>query len=965
MHRSLFKALVSSITLAVALTCCMSAETAWTHQASDITPEPSAHFGTLENGLRYVILPNAEPPGRVSLRLHVGSGSLDEAEDQRGLAHFLEHMVFNGSRNFPNVEELIPQMQRLGIAFGAHANAYTSFDETVYMLDLPNVEAETLDLTFTVMRDFADGALLSAEEIDKERGVVIAELKSRDSVQMRLMEQRFKFMMPDFLAAERLPIGLEEVIGEASRERFVDYYTENYISKNMTLVVVGDIEVAAMEQRIIGSFGSIESAKESKESLDLGPLPSGFDFRVGVFSDKEVGQDSLSLSFLRPYTPEPDTVENRNKYLPLEVAYAILDRRFEILSKAKGSPISGGSAGYSLWLEAIDSHSVGVTPEEGKWRESVAVLEQELRRAVTYGFTQAEIDEIKANQINGLEEAVKRAPTRESPALATGIVNSVNDSYVFNHPAESLRIYQAGEALITPEACHAALKAAWSEADLNLILTTKVETETTRSQLATLYQESQSVELTPPAETEAQVFAYTDFGKPGEVVHQTVVEDLDFTQLTLSNNIRVNLKQTNFQKNSVSLTARFGSGKLSQPKTKTGLEMLASAYINAGGLGAHSSDELQRILAGKNVGYSFGIADDAFVIAGATTPDDLELQLQLMCAGLTDPGYRDEALRQFHKQIPALENQLKHTLSGAASDMQTWLHGNDGRFATIDPDQLIGYTQADVSAWLTDEMNSGFMELSIVGDFDTETATAVLLKTFGALPTRDAQPEALGDARIITQPNFPAERTFSYDSKIDKAVAMVTWKGHIEATDVQQLRRMNVLASIVRDRLRKKLREELGSTYSPSAGFSANMVFNTALFSTTSVATRDEVNTIQQHMLEIIDALTTEGISEDEFNRAIEPVKTQLSLSLRQNGYWLNTVLSQAHRYPFQLDWARGRDADYDSIEVKELEALAQRYLTADNAAIISLLPENSDADEAQASESADLEASNTTSKKV
>jgi zinc protease len=939
MHRHLLKALFSSIALSLALTCYASAKTNWTHQASDIAPDPAMHFGALENGLRYVILPNAEPPGRVSLRLHVGSGSLDEAEDQRGLAHFLEHMVFNGSRNFPNVEELIPQMQRLGIAFGAHANAYTSFDETVYMLDLPNVDADTLDLTFTVMRDFADGALLSAEEIDNERGVVIAELKSRDSVQMRLMEQRFKFMMPDFLAAERLPIGLEEVIRNAAREPFVNYYTDNYISTNMTFIVVGDIEVAEMEQRIIASFGSVAAAQAPKAPLDLGPLPSGFGFRVGVFSDEEVAQDSLSLSFLRPYTHELDTVENRNKYLPLEIAYAMLNRRFQILSKAEGSPISGGSGGYSLWLKAIDSHSVGVTPEAGKWREAVAVLEQEIRRAVTYGFTQAEVDEIKAYQINALEEAVKRTATRESPGLATGIVNSVNDAVVFNHPEESLRIYREGEALITPEASHAALKGAWADTDLNLILTTKAETETTRNELEALYLASQAVEITPPAETEAQEFAYTDFGEAGTVNTQTEVEDLDFIQLTLSNNIRVNLKQTDFQKNSVSLTARFGTGKLSQPKAKTGLEMLASAYINAGGLGAHSSDELQRILAGKNVGYSFGIADDAFVFAGATTPDDLELQLQLMCAGLTDPGYRDEALRQFHKQIPALENQLKHTLSGAAADMQAWLHGNDGRFATIDPEQLIGYTHADVRAWLSDEMDHGYLELSIVGDFDPEATIPRLLETFGALPKRDMQPVELAEASVIKQPDFPAERTFNYDSKIDKAVAIVTWKAHVEATDVKQLRRMNVLGSIVRDRLRKKLREELGSAYSPSASFSANMVFNTAFFSTTSVATRDEVPTIQRHMLEIIDALTAEGISEDEFNRAIEPVKTQLSLSLRQNSYWLNTVLSQAHSHPYKLDWARERDADYDSINVEEIEALAQRYLTTENAAIIELLP--------------------------
>lgn len=939
--RKLFIKLSLCLCLCASLSISATAASSWAHSTSDITVDSAARFGGLDNGLRYVILPNSEPPDRISLRLHVGSGSLDEADDQRGLAHFLEHMVFNGSRHFPNVEELIPQMQRLGIAFGAHANAYTSFDETVYMLDLPNTEIETLDLTFTVMRDFADGALLSAEEIEKERGVVIAELKSRDSVQMRLMEQRFKFMMPDFLAAERLPIGLEGVINHATRERFVDYYQHNYIPQNMTFVVVGDIDVAAMEARIKSEFGSIKPAAAPKPTLDLGTLPTDFDFRVGVFSDEEVGQDSLSLSFLKPHTPQADTIETRNQYLPLEVAYAILNRRFDILAKKEGSPISGGSASYSYWLKAIESHSVGVSPEAGKWPEAIATLEQELRRAVTYGFTQAEVDEIKAIQINALEESVKRAATRKSPALASGIVNSVNDDFVFNHPTESLRVYQLGAVSITSDAAHQALKTAWADADLNLILTTKVETETTRSELATRYQASQLFPVEAPVEIEDGVFAYTDFGAAGEAISTTVVDDLDFTQVTLSNHIRVNLKETDFQKNSVVLTARFGNGTLTQPTDKTGLEMVASAYLNGGGLGAHSVDELQRILAGRNVGYSFGVAGDAFIFSGATTPEDLELQLQLMCAGLTDPGYRDEALRQFHKRIPAIANKLDHTLAGAGAEMQAWLNGNDGRFAKVDPERLLQYTREDVRAWIDDAMQTGFLELSIVGDFNIESALPLLLETFGALPPRAQQPASLTAARMIEQPDFPADQTFYYDSKIDKAVAMVSWKGQIEETDVHQLRRMNVLASIVRDRLRKKLREELGSTYSPSAGFSANMVFNTAHFSTSSIATHSEVPALQAHMIEIIKQVTEEGLSEDEFSRAIEPVKTQLASSLRQNSYWLGTVLSQAHSKPYQLEWARERDADYNSITVEEVEALAKLYLQADTAAVIALLSEN------------------------
>ncbi|MFQ3271428.1 MAG: zinc protease, partial [Lentimonas sp.] len=865
----------------------------WAHLDSDVAVDSAVTFGTLENGMRYAILPNAEPPGRVVLRLHVDAGSLSEAEDQRGIAHFLEHMVFNGSEHFPDASMLIPKMQRLGIAFGAHANAYTSFDETVYMLDLPNLEDDTLDLAFTVMRDFADGALLTPDEIDKERGVVLAEMKSRDSVQMRLLEQRLKFLMPDFLAAQRLPIGLESVIADAPRERFADFYTGNYTAGNISFVVVGDIDPAAYETRIQKAFASMPAAADAPTAADLGTLPSGYGLRAGVFADEEVSRDSLSLSTMKPYAFEADTVETRLKYLPLQVANAILTRRLQVLAKEDGAPISGGSASVSHWLDAIENDGISVSPEEGKWPEAVAVLEQTLRRALEFGFTQAEVNEITANRLNAAEESAKRASTRKSPSLASGILGSINDHYVFSHPEENLSIERLGLAGITPERCHAALKSAWATTDQNLILTTTAEADDTGLRLTESYRASQAIAVEPPVEIEDQAFAYTDFGAAGSVRSETHIEDLDFTQLKLSNHVCVNLKQTDFQKNSILLTARFGYGTLTQPSDQPGLPMLASALLNGGGLGAHSNDEQRRILAGRNVGVSFGIQEDAFTLSGSTTPDDLELQLQLMCANLTDPGYRDEALRQFQKQIPAFASQLKYTLGGASADMQAWLHGGDGRFAKPDPEQLTTYNADDVKAWVAPDMRDAAIELSIVGDFDPQTVRPLLLKTFGALPERSQTILSLLEARQIELPTLPVDKTFHYESKIDKAVALVSWPAAPIKEDIREARRMNVLASVLKDRLRKMLREELGSTYSPSANFSASRVFNTATLSTSSVATSEETELLQTHMLAIANDIANQGATPDELDRALKPILGELPIHWRQNNHWLSTILSQ------------------------------------------------------------------------
>jgi zinc protease len=265
----------------------------WPQASSDIPADAAATFGTLENGFRYIIYPNSEPPKRASLRLHIASGSLMERDDQQGLSHFLEHMVFNGSKDFA-ADALVPKMQRLGIAFGAHVNAYTSFDETVYMLDLPDLSADTVDLCYSVMRNFGDGALLATGEIDKERGVILSEKVSRDSVSTRLMEQQFAQILPGSLVGKRFPIGTEEVIKTATRDKFTDLYSRYYIPKRMTFVVVGDINAKETQAMIGKTFSSMTNPSDAGKNPDLGPIKQPEGIETGVFADKEITSTDLA-----------------------------------------------------------------------------------------------------------------------------------------------------------------------------------------------------------------------------------------------------------------------------------------------------------------------------------------------------------------------------------------------------------------------------------------------------------------------------------------------------------------------------------------------------------------------------------------------------------------------------------------------------------------------------------------------
>jgi len=920
----------------------LSAATAakpWPQEKSDIPADPKAVFGTLPNGFRYMIYPNAEPPGRVSLRLHIASGSLMEKDDQQGLAHFMEHMVFNGSKHFKG-PDLVPTMQRLGIGFGAHVNAYTSWNQTVYMLNLPKLTDDVLDLGFNVMRDFGDGALLEPKEVDRERGVILSEKVSRDTVQSRLQEKQYNELLPGSLIARRIPIGKEDVISKAPRDRFTDYYGRYYIPSRMTFIVVGDIDPAVMKQRIEKTFGSMKDPVNAGVEPDLGPVKPAKGVEAAVFTDKEVPSTELALVSVRPFTRKPDTSANRIARMPLDVANSMIGRRFERLSKKENSPILGGGASRDDLFNHAELGNVEVSVADSRWEEAVPVLEQEFRRAVEYGFTDAELAEAKANLLNAYEQEVKTQSTRKSETIATEIAKVMPNEEVWSSPETDLEIAKKGLAALTPDVCHKALQAFWKDQGVHLILTTKEAKPTAKDDLAADYKASHAKPVEAPTGSKATPFGYTDFGPAGTVVTEKKVDDLGITQLVFSNNIRVNLKKTDFDKDKISLFARIGSGQLSLPKDKPGLPIVAKSVLGGGGLGKHSVDDLEQILAGKNVGATLGVSEDAFVLSGGCTPDDLDLELNLACATLTDPGYREEALWQFRKQLPSIDQQLKHSPAGPQSEMNAWLHGGDPRYTLPSIEKLGSYTIDDVKSWIAPDLAKGYLELSIVGDYDEATIIPKLLKTFGALPFRVATKPNLDDLRKVTLPATPAGKIFTFDSKIPTAISISMWPTDGVRGHTAEMRRLNILAEIYGDRLRVEIRQKMGASYSPRAkADSSDALIGFGYLNGVATAKPEDVDHLNQVMRDLADTLAKEGATADELDRAKTPMLSNLEKANRDNSYWLGTVLSQSQEDPRKLDLARERDADYKSITLEEINALAKKYLGADHILTVGIKP--------------------------
>ncbi len=912
---------------------------AFAHESSDLKPDPALTFGKLENGMRYIILPNAEPRNRVSVRLIIEAGAFMEKESQRGLAHFLEHMAFKGSPNFPP-GTIIEFFQRMGMGFGNDTNAYTGFDQTVYMLELPNGQDATLAEGFRVFADYAGGLLLLPDQIEPERGVIEAEERTRDTVGFRELVAQLGFLYPETLLPQRLPIGLMEVVKTAPREEFVDFYNTWYRPELMTVLVVGDVTADKVEPMLKEALSGVTARAPARPLPDRGRIVPFTGLRTMYRHDAEAPATSVAITATVPYERPPDTAAERLRSLPRNLANAIINRRLSTLAREEKAPFSSGRTGVSDGYNLFRTAEIELTAKPGQWSAALAVAEQELRRALEHGFQESELREMTANFRNSLEQSVRTAATRPSGGLATGLISSVVNRTVFTHPTDNLALLGPALDKVTPADCLAALREVWNVPGRSVIVSGNTQIEgNAEATITAAYEASAAKPVAAPAAIADAKFAYTDFGPAGQVVHREHIADLDITLVRFANGVRLNLKPTAFEAGRIRLSARIGSGKLIEPKTQPGLAWLASNTFTAGGLGKHSSDELRRLLAGRTVGVGFGVGIDAFTLSGQTNRDDLLLQLQLMTAQLTDPGYRPEALRFARQGIDQLYRSFAHTPSGPLStEVQSLLASGDHRFGMPPQEALMALTLDDVRQWLTPELTAGALELAVVGDFDVEAVIAAVAQTFGTLPPRHERP-ALDDLRNVHVPAEPFDRTFTIVTEIPKGQVVLYWPT-TDGRDVRTARRLNVLGSILSDRLRLKIRNELGGAYSPGAGSSTSEVFpGYGLMYATVTVEPAAAETIREAVVAIGNDLQQQGVTADELERALKPILTGTRDSLRDNGYWLGSVLSRAQEKPEVLDWSRTRLADLESIKPDEISALAREYLAAGRVFRVTVLP--------------------------
>ncbi len=903
----------------------------WAQTRSDLKADPATLYGALPNGMRYAIRKQSVPPGQAAFRLWIDAGSLMEDDDQQGLAHFLEHMAFNGSKTVPE-GDMIKILERLGLAFGADTNASTGFAQTIYKLDLPRTDAETVDTSLMLLREAAGNLTIDQSAVDRERGVVLSEERSRDTPSYRIFTQRYNFLLPGQRVSQRYPIGKVDVLKSAPAARIADFYHRYYRPDRAVLVLVGDFDPAAMEARVKAGFSDWTAQGPAGAEPDRGKVRPRGDAAAKLVIEPGASA-SMQLTWIAPPELERDTAARRREVLVRQLGLQVLNRRFSQLSRSATPPFLGAGAGRGDIEESAEITNVIVGAEPALWREALTAVEQEQRRVVKYGVRQDELDREIEEYRASLKAAVAGAATRRPSELAGEIVGSLDEDEVVTSPADDLALFEAAVKGLKAQTVSKALEGAFKGEGPLLFMATPTPIQGGEATLLAALDASRKVAVAGPAAPSQVAWPYESFGTPGKVAEEREVADLDTVFVRFENGVRLTIKPTRFRDDEVLVRVNVGDGLLGLPADRPNPAWVAGAYIE-GGLKQISAEDMDRVLAAKVYGARLTIGDDALVLSGGTRTDDLPTQLQVLAAYLAEPGWRPEAFLRQKNNAKTLHDQYEATDSGVLNrDLGGLMHRGDRRWTVPTRDEIAAARPADLEAALGTQLSGGPVEVVIVGDTTVEKAIDAVAATFGALPARPAPKPAPATARIVGFPDPVAEPVLRrHKGREDQAIAFVAWPTTDFYANPQRARDTAILGEVLKLRLLDELREAQGATYSPGVGYTHSLVWTGwGNVSANVEVPPDKVAGFFADVDKIAADLRATPPTADELARAKKPRLDLLEKARLTNQQWLSD-LAGAQADPRRLDNIRQMIPGTERVTAADVQRAAQTFLLPDKA---------------------------------
>ena len=913
-----------------------ASQTGWPQ--SDVKADPAIRFGVLPNGLRYALRRQTVPAGQTALRLWVHAGSLMETDEQQGLAHFLEHMAFNGSEGVKE-GEMIKILERLGLSFGGDTNASTSYSETIYKLDLPRSDDITVDASLRLLREAASNLTIAQDAVERERGVVLSEERARDGPGYRVAVQRMRFLLQGQRLPTRLPIGKVEVLKAAPASAISDFYARWYRPDRSVLVAAGDFELDAMEAKIRKTF----AGWTARGAAPVEPLPGPIAVRgpQGRLVVEPGVQTSMQLVWIRPPGLAPDTANQRASDLIDSLSLAVLNRRYSAITRAADPPFLGAGAFVSEQEDAAELTGVSISVQPGRWREGLAAAEQEARRFVTYGVRQDELDREITETRTALQAALAGAATRRPADLANEIVGSLADREVVTAPADDLAAFEAVVKGLEAKAVNAGLAAIFQGQGPLVFMASPDPIEGGEATLLAALTTSQQTAVSQGSQATQTAWPYETFGPPGTVAAQREIGDLGATFVRFANGVRLTVKPTKFRNDEVQVRVNVGSGMLDLRSDRQSPSWATGAVIE-GGLSKIGVEEMERVLAAKVYGARFGVTDDAFVLSGSTRTGDLPTQMQVLAAYLTDAAWGEAAFQRVRAAGKTIHDQYEATDEGVlARDLAGLIHKGDGRWTFPTRAQIAAMTPADIRALIGPRLAQGPLEVVIVGDVTLEQAIAATASTLGALPPR---PERKAIPPAHRRVGFPAGAatpvTLTHKGRADQASAYVAWPTSDFWSNPQRARDTAVLREVLRLRLLDQLREAQGVTYSPDVTSQHSQTWTGWGYVSADIeAPPEKLAGFFRDVDAIAADLRTKDVSPDELARAKTPRLENLKRAQVTNGYWLGE-LSGAQADPRRLAAIRQIISGTERVSAADVRSAARLRLKPERAWRLVVVPE-------------------------
>jgi zinc protease len=901
------------------------------HSASNVIPtDPNVKIGTLSNGLTYYIQNNGKPENKVELRLVVNAGSILEDEDQLGLAHFMEHMNFNGTKNFKK-NELVDYLQSIGVKFGAHLNAYTSFDETVYILPIPSDDPEKLEKGFQIIEDWAHNALLTDEEIDNERGVVLEEYRLGKGADERMLQKYLPKILYGSKYAKRLPIGTKENLETFEYESLRRFYKDWYRPDLMAVVAVGDVDVAVLEEKIKSHFGKIPAAVNPKPRVTH-DVKNHDETLIAIETDKEASFARVQVLFKDLGTPEKiKTTDDYRKQLIQNLFSQMINNRLSELTESENPPFVFGSSYHGgTWARTKEAYqSTAMTAADGQLKALEALLEEN-ERARKYGFGQGEFERAKKTVIAGLEKAYKDRNKMESSRIASRYVNGFLQESPIPGMEWTYAFFTEQLPTITLAEVNNVINDYLRDTNTVIVLTGPEKDDApkiTDAQVMEVLKKVKTKDIKPYEDKAVGNSLISDLPEPGRVINKSTNPSIGVTTMTLSNGAKVVYKKTDFKNDEILFSAYSlgGSSLYTDEEYKT--IGFANGGLGEAGVNGFSKVDLRKMMSGKIARVSPYIGSYREGFNGSTTPKDLETLFQMTHLYFTKLNKDEKAYNSFiTKQKGFLANIMKSPQFYFQLQMGKFMNGKNPRYQGFPTPEMMDASDYDLAYEKYQERfaDAGDFNFYFVGNIDEKKLQDYAEKYLASLPGKNSNEEPkYSSFRPLT-----GKHTKIIEKGTDpKSSVQIIFQGEAEY-NAKDARAMQFLGDILSIKLIEKLREEEGGVYGASASGSVRShPYGWYNLRISFPCGPENVDKLKDAALAELQAIVENGPTEKDINKVKEAALLENKEQIKKNRFWLSYLNNTDYtkRNPNRI---LKYEASVNEITKEDVQNVAKKYAT-------------------------------------